>query len=215
MKAWLINSTMVNCCSQISNALFAILMFVYVSSVSGNAVSAYKIKGIVLNHETGVPLPLAEVFISGTTYGSITDEKGEFELKTSSLPCQLVVSHISYATVNMMIDKESMSYITIELIPYKHELNEISVESVNTRKENLKLFQKAFIGMDEFANSCTILNDSVLYFGWDSMVFSASAHQPVIIDNPKLGYKIKVIIFVTVLVSVYQQLGMKIVQRYY
>ena len=113
-----------------------------------------------------------------------------------------------------MIDKESMSYITIEVIPYKHELNEIFVEAVNTRKENLKLFQKAFIGMDEFANSCTILNDSVLYFRWDSMVFSASAHQPVIIDNPKLGYKIKVIIFVTVLVSIYQQLGMKIVQRY-
>ena len=194
MKAWLINPELVNCCSQISNALFAILMFVSVLSVSGNGLSEYEIKGRVLNHETGAPLPLAEVFISGTTYGSITDEKGEFELKTSSLPCQLVVSHISYATVNMMIDKESMSYITIELIPYKHELKEISVEAVNTRKENLKIFRKAFIGTDEFANTCTILNDSVLSFRWDSMVFSASAHQPVIIDNPKLGYKIKIII---------------------
>ncbi len=194
MKAWFINSKVVNFCLKISNTLFAILMFVSVSSVSGNGLSAYKIKGIVLNHETGAPIPLAEVFISGTTYGSITDKKGEFELQTSYLPCQLVVSHISYAPFTMMIDVESMSDLTIKLIPYEHEIEEISVEAMNMRKENLKLFRKAFIGTDDFASTCTILNDSVLSFRWDSMVFSASAHQPVIIDNPKLGYRIRIIL---------------------
>ncbi len=174
--------------------LLAILLFVPVSSVLGNECFEIKIMGIVLDHKTDAPIPLTEVFISGTTYGSITNEKGEFELNTNSLPCQLVASHISYAPFSMMIDKESMLYVTIKLIPYEHEIKEISVEGKSSRKQNLKLFRKAFIGTDEFANSCTILNDSVLSFRWDSMVFSASAHQPIIIDNPKLGYIIKIIL---------------------
>ena len=71
---------MVKCYSQISNALIAILLFVSVSSVSGNELSTYQIKGIVLNQETGAPITLAEVFISGSTYGTITDENA-FGLK--------------------------------------------------------------------------------------------------------------------------------------
>ena len=180
--------------SKITIILFAILILVSVSSVSGCLSSAYNIRGIVLNHKTGAPIPIAEVFISGTTFGSITNDEGEFELKTSFLPCQLVASHISYAPFTMMIDKESMSYVTIKLIPYEHEIKEITVEAMNTRKENMELFRQAFLGTDEYASACTILNDSVLLFSWDSSVFSASAYQPLMVDNSKLGYRIKIIL---------------------
>ena len=179
---------------KITNTLFAVLILVFVASVSGNGSSAYKIKGIVLNHKTGAPIPLAEVFISGTTFGSITNDEGEFELKTSYLPCQLVASHISYAPFTMMIDKESMSYVTIKLIPYEHEIKEITIEATSMRKENMEVFRQAFLGMDEYASACTILNDSVLLFRWDSSVFSASAYQPLLVDNSKLGYRIKIIL---------------------
>ena len=172
----------------------AILLFIPVSSILGNENTEIKIKGIVIDSKTDAPIPHTEVFISGTTYGSITNAKGEFELKTNSLPCKLVASHISYAPFSIMIDKESMLDVTIKLILYEHEIMEISVEGKSSRKRNLKLFKKAFIGTDEFANSCTILNDSVLSFRWDSMIFTASAHQPIIIDNPKLGYIIKIIL---------------------
>lgn len=180
--------------SQLSIALFAVLLMFSISSVTGNGSFGYTIKGKILNQETGAPIPLAEVFISGTTYGSISDDNGEFQLQTSYLPCLLVVSHISYAPFNMLIDAESITYMTIKLIPYEHEIEELTVESMNMRKQNLKLFKKAFLGTDEIAISCTILNDSVISFRWDSMVFSASAYQPVMIDNPKLGYRIMVII---------------------
>jgi hypothetical protein len=180
--------------SRITNAFFAVLMFVFVTSSSGYGLPAYKIRGIVLNHETSVPIPLAEVFVSGTTFGSISNAEGEFELKTSYLPCQLVVSHISYAPFTMMIDKESMSYLTIKLIPYEHEIKEITVEALSMRRENMEVFRQAFLGMDEYASACTILNDSVLSFRWDSSVFSASAYQPILVDNSKLGYRIKIIL---------------------
>ncbi len=180
--------------SKITIVLFAILILVSVSSVSVCRSSAYNIRGIVLNHKTDAPIPLAEVFISGTTFGSITNDEGEFELKTSFLPCQLVASHISYAPFTMMIDKESMSYVTIKLIPYKHEIKEITIEGMGMRKENMGLFRQAFLGTDEHASACTILNDSVLSFRWDSSVFSASAYQPLMVDNSKLGYRIKIIL---------------------
>ena len=174
--------------------LCSILIFVSVFSLSGNGLPAYKIKGVVLNSETGAPIPLAEAFISGTTFGSITNSEGVFELNSSYLPCQLVVSHISYAPFSMKIDKESKSYITIKLITYEHEIREITIEARNTRRENMKLFKKAFLGMDQYASTCSILNDSVLSFSWDSSVFSASAYQPLLIENGRLGYSIKIIL---------------------
>ena len=123
---------------KITLSLFAALMFVFVS-VSGHGSSAYKIRGIVLNKNTGAPIALAEVFISGTTFGSIKNDEGEFELTTSFLPCQLVASHISYAPFTMMIDLESMSYVTIKLMPFEHGIQEITVEGMNTRKENMDM----------------------------------------------------------------------------
>jgi len=174
--------------------LISIIFAVIAHIVSGSMPETYKITGVVLNEETNKPIPLVEVFISGSTYGSITDEEGEFELETSFLPCQLIASHISYAPFNKMIDAETLTSLTIKLISYQHEIKEITVESLSRRKENMELFKRGFLGWDEIASNCTILNDSVLSFMWDSMVFTATAHQPVLLDNPKLGYRIKIIL---------------------
>jgi hypothetical protein len=101
---------------------------------SGNLPNTYQITGVVLNLETNEPIPLVEVPSSGSTYGSITNNEGRFELKTSYLPCELVVSHISYAPYNRMVDAESLIYLTIRLIPYQHEIKEISAEAMSMRK---------------------------------------------------------------------------------
>ena len=174
--------------------LISTLLTVITLFVSGSMPETYKISGVVFNKETNDPIPLVEVFISGSTYGSITNEEGEFELETSYFPVQLVASHISYAPFNKMIDAESLTYLTIRLIPYQHEIKEITIESMSRRKDNMELFKRGFLGWDDIASTCTILNDSVLSFTWDSLVFMASAYQPVLIDNPKLGYRIKIIL---------------------
>jgi hypothetical protein len=179
---------------RITYVLMALLIMATVSASSGSAPAAYKIRGVVINMESGGPVKLAEVFISGSTFGSITNEAGEFELETSYLPCQLVVSHISYAPFNKMIDAESLTYLTVKLSPYPHEITEITIASTSRRKDNLELFKKGFLGTDDIAKSCTILNDSVITFMWDSLVFSASSNQPIQVDNPKLGYKINIIL---------------------
>jgi len=189
-------------------ALISTLFTVFALFVSGSMPKTYKITGVVLNEETMKPIPLVEVFISGSTFGSITNEEGKFELETSYLPCQLVASHISYAPYNKLIDFESRTDLFIRLIPYQHEIKEITVESksrrknnkdiivesMRRRKDNMELFKRGFLGWDDIASNCTILNDSVLSFKWDSLVFTASAYQPVLLDNPKLGYRIKIIL---------------------
>lgn len=175
-------------------ALISALIAVFALFVSGSMPKTYKITGVVLNEETNKPIPLVEVFISGSTFGSITNEEGKFELETSYLPCQLIASHISYAPFNKLVDAESRTDLTIRLIPYQHEIKEITVESMSRRKDNMELFKRGFLGWDDIASTCTILNDSVLSFMWDSLVFTATAHQPVLIDNPKLGYRIKIIL---------------------
>jgi hypothetical protein len=48
--------------------------------------------------------------------------------------------------------------------------------------------------MGKNASTCSILNDSVLSFSWDSSVFSASAYQPLLLDNGSLGYNVKIIL---------------------
>ncbi len=174
--------------------LISTLFTVFALFVSGSMPKTYKITGVVLNEETNKPIPLVEVFISGSTFGSITNEEGKFELETTYLPCQLIASHISYAPFNKLIDAESRTDLTIRLIPYQHEIKEITVESMSRRKDNMELFKRGFLGWDDIASTCTILNDSVLSFTWDSLVFTATAHQPVLIDNPKLGYRIKIIL---------------------
>jgi len=151
-------------------ALISTLFTVIALCVSGSMPKTYKITGVVLNKETNEPIPLVEVFISGSTYGSITSEEGKFELETSYLPCQLVASHISYAPFNKLIDAESLTPLTIKLIPYQHEIKEITVESMSRRKDNMELFRRGFLGWDDIANTCTILNDSVLSFTWDPLV---------------------------------------------
>ena len=176
------------------NALISTLFTVFALFVSGSMPKTYKITGVVLNEETNKPIPLVEVFISGSTFGSITSEEGKFELETSYFPCQLIASHISYAPFNKLVDAESRTDLTIRLIPYQHEIKEITVESMSRRKDNMELFKRGFLGWDDIASTCTILNDSVLSFMWDSLVFTATAHQPVLIDNPKLGYRIKIIL---------------------
>lgn len=195
--------------------LISTLLISFTLLISGSMPETYKISGMVLNKETKKPIPLVEVFISGSTYGSITNEQGKFELETSYLPCQLIASHIAYAPFNQLVDAESRTDLTIRLIPYQYEIEEIIVESKNRhkgnrglfkrdfpgrndslarRKDNMELFKRGFLGWDDIARTCTILNDSVLSFAWDSLVFTASAYQPVLIDNPKLGYRIKIIL---------------------
>jgi len=79
--------------------LFQFLAFALLLIVSTNAFSQQKITGTVFEKPSDSPISLAEVFVSGTTIGPVTDENDRFELRVPYLPCQIIFNHVSYTPV--------------------------------------------------------------------------------------------------------------------
>lgn len=57
------------------------------------------ITGRVTDADHSQPIPYATIYVNGTTLGTITNISGQFTLERVILPCEIVISHISYETV--------------------------------------------------------------------------------------------------------------------
>lgn len=147
--------------------------------------------GQVFDSETKQPIPFAEVFISTTTRGCITDQNGVFNLKVPFIPCTLVADHVSYDAYIAPLDG-SLNKLEIQLSPRVIAVDEVKITGKNNRKRNLRFFYSHFI--KEQRGKIKILNDSVLYFKSDKKEFVAYTNEPLIIVNKLLGYKTKLTI---------------------
>ena len=148
------------------------------------------ISGKITDAETQLPIRHAEVFISGTTVGVITDTLGNFSIKVPFLPCTLVADHVSYESHIQAI--ENSLQLNIELVPSNFSLDEVNISAKNKRRRNLRYFYDHFLG--ESPEKTRVLNDSVLVFQRDKMQFSATSNEPLLVENNYLGYRIKVIL---------------------
>ena len=71
-----------------------VLLFAFLTLIPAFLLGQKTITGIVLDSLTQEPLPLATVYINGTTQGTTTDHDGRFELKVSSYPVTLPVIRV-------------------------------------------------------------------------------------------------------------------------
>jgi len=147
--------------------------------------------GQVIDSKTKKPIPLAEIFISGTTRGCISNQNGEFNLKVPFLPCTLVADHVSYDSFITPLDG-SKNKLEILLKSTVVSIDEVKITGKSNRKKNLRFFYANFLRKDK--NKIEILNDSVLYFKSDKKEFIAYTNEPLIIINKVLGYKTKLTI---------------------
>lgn len=86
-----------------------------------------QVKGIVFevdDQNVKIPLPGVNLYWAGTSKGTISDEKGEFLLKTISNSHLLVISYVGYAQDTIHADKKG--FMEIELNKAR-ELQEVSV----------------------------------------------------------------------------------------
>ena len=148
------------------------------------------ISGKVIDAKTQKPIAHSELFISGTTFGCITDSLGNFQLKVPYFPCVLVADHVSYESFIKPLKKAEN--LTIQLQPSNFALGEVSVSGKNKRKRNLRFFYSHFI--PENRNKIKILNDSILIFERNNLSFKASTNKALIVENSYLGYRIKVVL---------------------
>ena len=100
--------------------LFCLLAFFTLSVVypTSSQVLSFYINGKITDKESNKPIHLAELFISGSSIGTATDEKGNFKISIPLLPCYLVVTHRDYDPFATYIEN-FMDSIHIESFIYQ------------------------------------------------------------------------------------------------
>ena len=178
-----------------------ILLFCFVFSICFLG-TAQTLTGKVTDERNGEPLPFANVFISNTTLGSTTDINGNYRI-SGTLPqnLELVVSFMGYYTKYRNIGLSGRENLTVnfEMLPRENQLDEIQLKAKRDKKweRDLRRFERVFIalGDDPFLKENTIINPWVLDFNQGksesgARYFSASALEPLKIENSALGYTI-------------------------
>ncbi len=154
------------------------------------------LKGKMVDAQNREALPFGNVFINNTTIGTAADVNGNFELKNIAFgQSELVFSYVGYkqAIRRVVIDKDVIDLGLVFVNQLEQQLDEVQVKGERDKEweRKLKIFEKDFLGDDETAESCTILNPWVIDFKEDpSLGLSATASAPIEISNAGLGYKI-------------------------
>ena len=172
------------------------LVFCFLSPL----LSQSRIDGRIVDKTTSEPLVGVNIFFSKTTLGTTSDENGFFTM--SKIPggqYELIVSMIGYEVEreSMIIEASENLTVNFRLTPQAILMNEINVTAKKDRQwdKNYGIFKRSFLGTGKNGEACRIINEYVLSFSKYETTFSAKASQPLIIENPELGYKITYILY--------------------
>lgn len=154
------------------------------------------LQGRVFGGTNQEPLPFANVFLSGTTKGTVTDETGSFTLV--SVPngtFDLIVSFVGFTTLKITVQTSDAKTYRFVLRPLPNQLNAVTVNARRPRSpdwsQQVALFVENFIGTSQNAAQCRLLNEGVLSFSQRGDTLTATAQEPLLIDNQALGYRLK------------------------
>lgn len=153
--------------------------------------------GRVLSADNKVPVASANVYISNSSIGTVTDEKGHFVIK--NFPTgryDLVISCIGYETQVVTLSSAQLPpVLTILLKPKVNELQEVIVEPYekNGWERWGSFFMENFIGTSAFSRDCKLLNKEVIKFRFSKKnnTLKAIANDRLVIENRALGYVLK------------------------
>ena len=109
---------------------------------------AQVLQGKVVDAKTAEPIPFVSLGIVGTTTATVTNENGEFILKTEKLPVKLRFSHVSYLLFETNIT-ETQTLLTIKLIPAAINLNEVVIRP----DEGKNLLRSALLKAKQYLNT--------------------------------------------------------------
>ncbi|MFT6055605.1 MAG: hypothetical protein ACJAS3_001960 [Roseivirga sp.] len=177
---------------------FFISAFSLNSFAQGNQ---YIFEGIVTDIETDEVLPFASVFLANTTFGTVTNDQGEFRLEVDQPGSyDLIVKFVGFKTFSASYPIFQSQTIRVE-VNLERDIRFVDGATVTARRDsdwwkNLADFKRGFLGVSSFANQCNILNEDKIDFIFDqeNNVFEAYAKEPLIIENRALGYRIKYVL---------------------
>lgn len=160
-------------------------------------IAQYSLKGKVIASDTRNPVISANVFLSNTSIGTISDQSGTFII-TRFPPgrFELVVSCIGFETYTIPVQSHQLP-VDLEIIlkPKVTELEEVIVEPYE--KDGWEkwgnVFIEHFLGTSRFAEDIRLLNSEVLKFRFSKKrnVLKVFSDERILIENKGLGYLLK------------------------
>lgn len=183
---------------------------------SSRGASQSLIRGYLIDSVDRSPIEFATVYFNGTSTGTVSDERGYFELKASRFPQSLVLSHLSYQSELEYFESAPRDTLRIALRARALNLSSVQVVDKDKRQRNVQEFIANFIGLDTFGRSSSLQNPEVLQFertyeerplrtglrivdGLETKRtvrrakdFFVEARAPLIVKQDQLGYKIRV-----------------------
>lgn len=176
-----------------AKAITLLLLYFYCTF---SAWSQINIEGRVVDAADKKPLAFANVFISNTTKGQQTDDKGRFKLtNVPSGTIDLVISYIGYQTFSLQLKADTLKKpLLVMLNADVIELQGVTVKLIRDGfKRYFYVFQEGFIGKTYFSKECKLKNPEALTFRMsnDDSELIIRADEPLEIENKALGYVVK------------------------
>ncbi|TSJ44141.1 carboxypeptidase-like regulatory domain-containing protein [Mucilaginibacter corticis] len=181
------------------------LLFILFVFLSANvmAQAGYTLSGTVTD-ENNQPVKGTTVFISGSQQITSTNKDGQFTFGNMGAGNYLVSTNmLGYAASSQDVTIYDKSVdITISLKVKPITLKEVKIGSDKNWAKHYALFKDQFLGTSADAKNCTILNPEIINFSTqkiprnifeaeDHLILKADADDFLIIENKKLGYRIK------------------------
>ncbi|MEZ4921224.1 MAG: DUF5686 family protein [Saprospiraceae bacterium] len=110
--------------------LFAFLLFA-TAGISQNT-----LKGVILDDETGTPVPFASIKIPSQNKATQSNEDGLFELPVENTGFVLEISCIGYRSLTDSFPKGPLEYQRIRLKPQVQEIREITIRPDKYKNKN-------------------------------------------------------------------------------
>jgi hypothetical protein len=161
-----------------------------------NTNAQYHIDGKVIDSVTQKALIGVNVFLSHTTIGLNSNEKGEFQLNNLKQgKYELVVSSLNYEDyiIPISINPINVPFL-IKMKPTANILQEVVVESYDPKgwEKWGDQFLVNFMGSPVLANHCKLLNPEVVKFKFNEKTkrLRVFSNEKLIFENKNLGYKI-------------------------
>lgn len=155
------------------------------------------ISGKITSKESGRPVAGASVFLSNSSFGTTSSTDGNFTLNRLR-PGQytLVVTAVGYGEYNKTIMVSAdVPAMNILLEPKAIVLREVIISGTSRAdwNRNYEMFKKDFIGVDDNAKQCVVINPKVLDFTYrkSKQTLTASSDEFLIVENKAMGYRVK------------------------
>lgn len=166
-------------------------------SPCANAQGGIELSGQVTDSANAAPLANCNVFINGSSSGTMTDDGGYFTLSgLAPGKYKLIVSSAGYETMTADIsaDRPRLAFA----LALKRKITELSSVTVAPFVPDGwalygKLFLDNFIGTTRNAVNCRILNEAAIHFRYSSKdnLLTVVCDEPILIENKALGYVLR------------------------